>query len=157
MNKDEAIKQVNKLGKYKLFIDEPISKSSVLSIIYQIDTHPKVVVPKYVDEIIKDLKAEGCKLLDVQSYTFEDKVQEWIDDHYEQFCIAFIFSYEVEKERLYVVTDGNKLYLKEFDELNAIIVINDVVGAVDYAKRYADKAEAQKAADELGWVVKEVE
>lgn len=56
-----------------------------------------------------------------------------------------------------IVTDGNKLYLKEFDELNAIIIIDDVVGTVDYAKRYEDKAEAQKAADELGWFVEEVE
>ena len=63
----------------------------------------------------------------------------------------------IEQEKLYVVTDGNKLYLKEFDELNAIIIIDDVVGAVDYAKRYSDKIEAQKAADELGWIVKEVE
>ncbi|HEL1912186.1 TPA: hypothetical protein TZH52_002086, partial [Streptococcus suis] len=51
----------------------------------------------------------------------------------------------------------NKLYLKEFDELNAIIIIDDVVGAVDYAKRYEDKTKAQQAADELGWIVKEVE
>ncbi len=55
------------------------------------------------------------------------------------------------------MTDGNKLYLKEFDERNAVIIIDDVVGAIDYAKRYSDKTEAQKAADELGWVVKEVE
>ncbi|HEM6592873.1 TPA: DUF1642 domain-containing protein, partial [Streptococcus suis] len=69
----------------------------------------------------------------------------------------WIFGYEVEQEPLYVVTDGNKLYLKEFDERNAVIIIDDVVGAIDYAKRYSDKTEAQKAADELGWVVKEVE
>ena len=55
------------------------------------------------------------------------------------------------------MTDGSKLYLKEFDELNAVIIIDDVVGATDYVKRYSDKAEAQKAADELGWIVKEAD
>ena len=40
---------------------------------------------------------------------------------------------------------------------NREIMVDDVVGATDYAKRYSDKAEAQKAADELGWIVKEVE
>lgn len=58
---------------------------------------------------------------------------------------------------MYVITDGNKLYLKEFNELNAIIMIDDVEGAVNYAKRYRDKTKAQQAADNLGWIVKEVE
>ncbi|MFI3107892.1 DUF1642 domain-containing protein [Streptococcus suis] len=89
-----------------------------------------------------------------------DTFEEWIV--YEDNSILILvqmhlFGYEVERERLYVVTDGNKLYLKEFDELNAVIIINDVVGATDYAQHFVDKTAAQRAADELGWVVKEVE
>ncbi|MFI3107285.1 hypothetical protein ODU26_05315, partial [Streptococcus suis] len=40
-------------------------------------------------------------------------------------CMDVMHEYpdNVEQEKLYVVTDGNKLYLKEFDELNAIIII----------------------------------
>lgn len=112
MNINEAIVKIESLKKYSTvvvtFSDSYVVRfRDVINIISQIDTQPKVVVPKYVDEIIKDLKAKGCKLLDVQSYTFEDKVQEWIDDHYEQFCIAFIFGYEVEKEKKYTVRMKN--------------------------------------------------
>ena len=130
----------------------------------------KPVVPKFVAEWIGYCKFKGFKLLGaldpvselgvglVTSLTEElRKGKDWAQRNQETFTRAWLDGYEVEQEKLYVVTDGNKLYLKEFDELNAVIIIDDVVGATDYAKRYSDKAEAQKAADELGWIVKEVE
>ena len=36
MNKQEAIKRVEQMGEYERFIDEPVSKKSVLNIISQI-------------------------------------------------------------------------------------------------------------------------
>lgn len=125
----------------------------------------QVVVPKFVAEWIEKHKQEqwwlGAALTDRE----DDKFREWMvlcdmDTriiNQETFARAWLDGYEIEQEKLYVVTDGNKLYLKEFDELNAIIIIDDVVGAIDYAKRYSDKIEAQKAADELGWIVQGVE
>ncbi|HEM2581399.1 TPA: DUF1642 domain-containing protein [Streptococcus suis] len=126
----------------------------------------KVVVPKFVAEYIEKCKQSGRHLQKVLSRLDDDgKVGDWaydenddlIPEKVDMIACAWLDGYEIEQEKLYVVTDGNKLYLKEFDELNAIIIIDDVVGAVDYAKRYDDKTEAQKAADELGWIVKEVE
>ncbi|WP_449451660.1 DUF1642 domain-containing protein [Streptococcus suis] len=153
MNKQEAIKRIEAMS----FRDKTFKeiKAEIAKIISQIDQPQQVVVPAFIDSYIRYAKAEGMSLF-IAMDNAQNKESEWIITNEDTFARAWLDGYEVEQERLYVVTDGNKLYLKEFDELNAIIVINDVVGAVDYAKRYADKAEAQKAADELGWIVKEV-
>ncbi|MBO4109861.1 DUF1642 domain-containing protein [Streptococcus suis] len=153
MNKQEAIKRIEAMS----FRDKTFKeiKAEVAKIISQIDQPQQVVVPAFIDSYIRYAKAEGMSLF-IAMDNAQNKESEWIITNEDTFARAWLDGYEVEQERLYVVTDGNKLYLKEFDELNAIIVINDVVGAVDYAKRYADKAEAQKAADELGWIVREV-
>ncbi|MGQ7454343.1 DUF1642 domain-containing protein [Streptococcus suis] len=157
MNKQEATKQVEQMGEYEHFVDELISKKLVLNIISQIHEPQKVVVPKFIGDLIEKLKIAGYTIGEIGAYVYDYEEQKWIDDNEELFYRAFLDGYEIEQEKLYVVTDGNKLYLKEFDELNAIIIIDDVVGAVDYAKRYSDKIEAQKAADELGWIVQGVE
>ena len=137
-----------------------VIKNQVLDIISQIDETQKVVVPKFVAEWIEEVKAGEYSLYTAFDLVDgNDKTFNWLfrghESNQETFARAWVDGYEVEKS--YVVTDGNKLYLKEFDELNAVIIIDDVVGATDYAKRYSDKAEAQKVADELGWFVKEVE
>ncbi|MGV3144950.1 DUF1642 domain-containing protein [Streptococcus parasuis] len=116
----------------------------------------KVVVPAFIDSYIRYAKAEGMSLF-IAMDNAQNKESEWIIANEKTFARAWLDGYEVEQEKLYVVTDGNKLYLKEFDELNAIIIIDDVVGVVDDAKRYEDKTKAQQAADELEWIVKEVE
>ncbi|MGQ7505863.1 DUF1642 domain-containing protein [Streptococcus suis] len=157
MNKQEATKQVEQMGEYEHFVDELISKKLVLNIISQIHEPQKVVVPKFIGDLIEKLKIAGYTIGEIGAYVYDYEEQKWIDDNEELFYRAFLDGYEIEQEKLYVVTDGNKLYLKEFDELNEIIIIDDVVGAVDYAKRYSDKIEAQKAADELGWIVQGVE
>ena len=42
MNKQEAIKRVEQMGKYERFVNEPVSKKSVLNIISQIqEPRPK--------------------------------------------------------------------------------------------------------------------
>ena len=48
MNTQEAIKRVEQMGEYESFVDEPISKKSVLDIISKIDDPEKPVVPQFV-------------------------------------------------------------------------------------------------------------
>ncbi|WP_153048114.1 DUF1642 domain-containing protein [Streptococcus suis] len=122
----------------------------------QIHELQMVVVPAFIDSYIRYAKTEGMSLF-IAMDNAQNKESEWIIANEKTFARAWLDGYEVEQEKLYVVTDGNKLYLKEFDELNAIIIIDDVVGVVDDAKRYEDKTKAQQAADELEWIVKEVE
>lgn len=168
MNKQEAIKRIKLLKARETFMSETIwvKQDDVIGIIHQIDQPQKGVVPKCVATWIEHCKLSGWHLEKVLNRLDDDeKVGDWaydenddlIPEKVDMVARAWLDGYEVEQEKLYVVTDGNKLYLKEFNELNAIIIIDDVVGAIDYAKRYEDKTKAQQAADKLGWVVKEVE
>ncbi|MHC3682621.1 DUF1642 domain-containing protein [Streptococcus suis] len=172
MNKQEAIeriKNINTLNINDRVVGQQVDmviKNQVLDIISQIHEPKKVVIPKFVAEYIERCKQSGWHLQKVLSRLDDDeKVGDWaydenddlISEKVDMVAHAWLFGYEVEKEKLYVVTDGNKLYLKKFEELNAVIIIDDVVGATDYAQHFVDKIKAQKAADELGWVVKEVE
>ena len=167
MNKEKAIKEIKKESEI-FYACDYIKTKVAESIISKINEPQKVTVPKFVGEWIEWCKTNEATLLGAISPIDEfglaicnDKRVEsmatsrWAQRNQDTFARAWLDGYEVEKS--YVVTDGNKLYLKEFDELNAVIIIDDVVGATDYAKRYSDKAEAQKVADELGWFVKEVE
>ncbi|HFI0028286.1 TPA: DUF1642 domain-containing protein [Streptococcus suis] len=153
MNKQEAINKINELYHDSLVLIE------IKKLISQIDEPQKVVVPKFVAEWYDHTKQQNFALRNaLEHWSMSEELEKWFQYSFNQntFACAWLDGYEVEKEPLYVVTDGNKLYLKEFDELNAVIIIDDVVGSTDYAKRYSDKTEAKKAADELGWIVKEV-
>ncbi|NQI43989.1 DUF1642 domain-containing protein [Streptococcus suis] len=163
MNKQEAI---NELKKYKVGFGEAaaVRFDRIVSVINQIHEPQKVVIPEFVALRIEKYKDSNKSLYQLLDLSDDKEFNDWFLPNREVdasrcdvLARAWLDGFEIEQEKLYVVTDGNKLYLKEFDELNAIIIIDDVVGAVDYAKRYDDKTEAQKAADELGWVAKEVE
>ncbi|MGT2638072.1 hypothetical protein ACVRWL_09950 [Streptococcus ratti] len=56
----------------------------------------------------------------------------------------------------YIVTDGHHLYFKEWDDVFAIVVVDDMPGADSEAKRFNNLEEAQKVADILGWQVKKM-
>ncbi|HEM4694995.1 DUF1642 domain-containing protein [Streptococcus suis] len=160
MNKQEAIEQLEwdvvrttDFGRAEYVV----VFEKVKSIISQIHEPQKVVIPKFVAEWIEDMKNAKIEFFEAQSNCMSDEIDNWYYNHADDLLRAWLDGYEVEKEKLYVVTDGNKLYLKKFEELNAVIIIDDVVGATDYAQHFVDKIKAQKAADELGWSVKEVE
>lgn len=71
---------------------------------------------------------------------------EWLDD-YEK----------MEREKRYVVTDGNHLYFKKCQEdVEIVILADDMLGTMDDVKKFKNKDEAQKVADILGWKVQEV-
>ena len=86
-------------------------------------------------------------------------VNKWLEnfDNQDLFALAWILGYEVEK-RKYVVTDGNHLYFKGYQEdVDIVILADEQPGTMDYVKKFDSKEEAQKAADILGWKVQEVE
>lgn len=120
MNKQEAIKLVEQMGEYERFVDEPVSKKSVLDIISQIDEPQKVVVPKFVTEWIEYCKSNKLTLLGafdpVSEYgigladTFTGEVQkgiDWAKRNQETFARAWLYGYDVEKEKLYTVEIPN--------------------------------------------------
>lgn len=130
MNKDEAIKQIKQLGKYKLFIDEPISKISVLNIVSQIDTQPKpVIVPEFVAEWLKKNR-HAHTLLKVLNAAENERiipssVNDWILSNQKEFICAWYDGYEAEKEQLYTVELFNGQPLVEVN--NVLYFSSDLV------------------------------
>lgn len=113
MNTQEVIKRVEQMGEYERFVDEPISKKSVLAIISQIDESQKVVVPQFVADWLEVCKENlGFSLSNAMSHSTSamNKQPNWVKgwfnfkDNQETFAKAWIFGYEVEKEKLYKVS-----------------------------------------------------
>ena len=107
MNKQEAIKRVEQMGEFERFVDEQVSKKSVLDIISLIDEPQKVVVPKFVCEWIKPYRHSHTLLRVLNAV--ENKqvtpsaVNDWILDNQYDFIKAWIDGYEIEQEKLYTV------------------------------------------------------
>ena len=84
--------------------------------------------------------------------------RDWIEkpENQEVFARAWSEGYIV-KETKYVVTDGNHLYFKGYQEdVDIVILADEQPGTMYYVKKFDTKEEAQKVADVLGWKVEEV-
>ena len=88
---------------------------------------------------------------------YYENVNRWIDGNGDLFARAWLDGYEIQETR-YVVTDGNHLYFKNYQEdVDIVILVDEQPGTMDFVKKFDSKEEAQKAADILGWKVQEVE
>lgn len=121
----------------------------------------KVKIPQFVADYIEfkktyDFHVYGA-MREIEDH-YDKRVPEWFyEGNVEKFCLAWILGYEVEKTK-YVVTDGNHLYFKGYQEdVDIVILADEQPGTMDYVKKFDTKEEAQKAADILGWKVQEVE
>ena len=88
-----------------------------------------------------------------------DESIEWLAnaENQEIFARAWLDGYDIQGTR-YVVTDGNHLYFKNYQEdIEIVILVDEQPGTMEYVKKFNTKEEAQKAADILGWKVQEVE
>lgn len=128
----------------------------------------KVIVPQMVAEWIKK-----CKTFKSFAVSLSFALQptgwevnglsheciEWLADaeNQETFARAWLDGYEIQGTK-YVVTDGNHLYFKDYQEdIEIVILVDEQPGTMEYVKKFNTKEEAQKAADILGWKVQEVE
>ena len=102
MNKQEAIKRVEQMGEYERFVDEPVSKKSVLNIISQIHEPQKVTVPKFVGEWLKKYRYAHTLLRVLNAAEKEQivpsTVNDWILDNQYDFIKAWFDGYTVEQE-----------------------------------------------------------
>ena len=107
MNKQELIKEVEQMGEYEHFVDEPISKKGVLNILNQLDEPEKVKVPQFVAEIIEYYKGQNATLYDaLREKNFNKQYNEWLlneQDAFNKVARAWLDGYEVEKEKRYFV------------------------------------------------------
>ena len=171
MNKQEALKLVEQMGEYECFVDESISKKSVLNIISKIDEPQKVVVPKFIDSFIKYTKAEGMSLFNAmdnaQKYTknlhqkstnlHQNEQSEWLIKHEDTFARAWLDGYEVEKEKLYTVEipDPNSMYKHRFLSRNdngvCIGVCMDASNGNDWKQRRENRLTEAEIKQDFEW------
>lgn len=117
----------------------------------------KVVIPQFVAKWLEDCKEKKQSLYSALQDC--DSVNNWLDieGNEELFARAWLDGYDVEKEKRYVVTDGNHLYFKECQEdVEIVILADEMPSTMNYVKKFDSKDEAQKVADVLGWKVQEV-
>lgn len=122
MNKQEAIDKINNISTLKIRDTtlhrqfDMVDKNKVLGIVSQIDESQKVVVPQFISDWLEVCKENlGFSLSSAMShYTSAmkaqpKKVQGWFNfkDNQETFAKAWLFGYEVEKEKLYTVEIPN--------------------------------------------------
>lgn len=115
MNKQEGIEKIKNIDTLK--INDTVShqqidmvvKNQVLDIISQIDELQKVVVPKFVAEYIEYCKHEKFYALHGAYANMDDRLKCWRfkGNNSELFAKAWLYGYEIEKEKLYTVEIPN--------------------------------------------------
>ena len=121
----------------------------------------KPVIPQFVAEIIEYYKKQNATLYDgLREKNFNKQYNDWLLNEqgaYDKVARAWLDGYEIQG-RKYVVTDGNHLYFKNYQEdIEIVILVDEQPGTMEYVKKFNTKEEAQKAADILGWKLEEVE
>lgn len=131
MNKQEAIKKVEQMGEYEHFVDEPISKASVLNILSQLDEPqphkvkvPQVAADYYYEQYKDKLSAFDEWFADFYDPDFEaefpraEELQNWLygndkkTNRQRELALATLIvngldAVEIEQEKLYTVTLPN--------------------------------------------------
>ena len=110
MNKQELIKEFEEIGIYSLnlfsTVVEGIPTKTAIKLIKQLDEPEKVKVPQFVADWITHSKNIGRSLFGAMSIFEENfEIKKWMQwaENQETFALAWIFGYEVEKEKRYIV------------------------------------------------------
>ena len=165
MNKQEAIKRVEQMGEYERFVDEPVSKKSVLNIISQIHEPKKVVVPKFVADWYEDHKHDfEYSLYDICfKYTnrkLNVDLHKWFRDEdnkpFETLVMMHKFGYEVKKEKLYAVEIPNpngsgysKIYLAKNKDGKVELFTWSGYTSIEFADNWKQEENAQLTESEI--------
>lgn len=115
MNIQELIENIRNIDVVESFMSETIwvKRDEVIDIVKQIDEPKKAVVPQYIDTWIQGAEYNGFDLYEAMTDEattddeIPDKVATWIKSHSEEFAKAWLYGYEVEKEKLYTVEIPN--------------------------------------------------
>ena len=104
MNKKELIEKIEALPDNVALIRPYIDKELVLGLVRQLDEPQKIKVPHFVADWIEECEAKEKTLINSLIYTPEG-VNSWVgnSDNQETFALAWIFGYEVEEEKRYLV------------------------------------------------------
>lgn len=103
MNKQELIDYCNVLKESKSRFINCIDVDRIIDTIKQLDEPQKVKIPQFVADFIAEQKKLGHTLSYSIDASMSDIVAEWYWDNSELFALAWIFGYEVEEEKRYLV------------------------------------------------------
>lgn len=159
MNKQELIKKYEMKGE-QLKEFPVVAIGDVLKNLRELDEPEKVIIPKFVADWIEEAR-KACKdVAELFEFDFtNDEVGKWFmqERPFDLVARAWLDGYDIQRTQ-YVVTDGNHLYFKNYQEdIEIVILVDEQPGTMEYVKKFDTKKEAQKAADILGWKVQEVE
>lgn len=112
MNKQELIKSISHLPSDCSGLLPMINKLAVLKFIELLDEPQEVEIPMFVADFITEQKKLGHTLSYSIDACMSDRVAEWYWDNSELFSQAWIFGYEVEKEKRYLVKMKKAYYNK---------------------------------------------
>lgn len=125
MNKQELIDYCNAIKENKSQIINCIDVNEIIKKIEQLDEPQKMVVPQLVADWIETCKENNIISLSGAFEYAKEEVDTWLSDwkNQEIFASAWIFGYEVEKEKRYYVrlkgVDENYNYFNCIKHLNA--------------------------------------
>ena len=147
MNKQEAIEKLESRAFDIEDTDLVVGLRFAQNTIKQIDEPKKAVVPQYIDTWIQGAEYNGFDLYEAMTDETPDKVSTWIVCNPETFAKAWLYGYEVEKEKLYTVKFSNedfgKIYIGIIKTANKIgistVPIND-----ECSKCYFTKSELEE-------------
>lgn len=155
MNKQELFERISHLPSDCSRPRPMIDKITTLELIKLLDKTQEVEIPMFVADFITEQK----KLSHTLSYSIDscmsDIVAEWYWDNSELFAQAWIFGYEAEKEKRYLVRmkgiEGHNSYLKYNKNLKhwyfgSLFIYNNDVDT----RTYHTRKELEEAG--FGWV-----
>ena len=112
MKLKELIKEFEEIGIHGLnmfgTVVKGIPTETAIDLIKQLDEPEKVKVPQFVADFIAKQKKLGRTLSYSIDASMSGIVAEWYWDNSELFALAWIFGYEVEKEKKYKITLLNR-------------------------------------------------
>ena len=125
MNKQEVIERLEeKKSSFNAWENLVRNRAldDALDIVKQLDEPEKTVVPKYVADMIVKRKRTGQSVIKtIENLRFYEDACKWVRNNGEAFVKAWLFGYEVEKEKLYTVelqnpnSDNHLVLRKNFD------------------------------------------
>ena len=162
MNKQELIEKIEALPaedyKYRPHID----KKMVLGLVRQLDEPQKVTIPQFVADYIEWTKEEDYHLLGAMDTIMTSRrknLYEWFydDDNIELFAQAWIFGYEVEKEKRYTVVMKETKQPLYYNAENKKLLFSLSSLATHFTRKQLEEAGFGWVFDCEGIEVKEVE
>ena len=159
MDKQEAIKRVEKTGEYEYFV----AKKSVIDIISQIDEPQKMVVHKFVVRWIETYKEKGVRLSYALNHVFDNAelglyIKQQEGDYTETIAKAWLAypNITIEKEKLYTVEIEGVSSSKLFKNIQTNkYIFHSGNGLKGYTDRLTETEIKQKD-ERLWWYAKEV-